>query len=232
MRYLRFITIAIAALLAPSISASAAEINGKVALSGKAAANVVISIEGFKQDAQSDGTVYAIDHRNLSFVPHVLVVRAGSSVRFENSDGMPCRIYSISSAGNFVLGRRDGNPMTITFDHTGVIEVRCAEHARIHAYVVVKENPFFALTDAKGEYEISSLPPGRYTLQAWYEGKVIESKTIEVGTAKQTINFKASRPQPDPREGKTPDLNSLVVSADILPGSLSVKSSSLWRSQE
>ncbi|MBI3949715.1 MAG: carboxypeptidase-like regulatory domain-containing protein [Acidobacteria bacterium] len=219
-RWLGFIASAFAALLTLSSVVPAAELVGNVVFSGEAVADAVISIEGVKLEGQPDATVYEIDHRDLNFVPHVLAVRTGSAVRFENSDGMPCRIYSTSSAGNFVLRRQDGKPMTITFDRAGVIQVRCADHGRMYAYVIVKENPYFALTDAKGQYEISNVPPGRYTLQVWYEGKVIKSKTIEVGTAKQTIDFKASRPQPNVRAGRVLDPISLTPAEDRVPGSI------------
>ncbi len=219
-RYLVSAGLGFVAFLWMCLSASAAEIVGKVILSGGPVADVVISIEELKVENPADETVYVIDHRGLNFVPHVLVVRAGTVVRFENSDGMPCRIYSISPAGIFVLRRQDGKPMTITFDRPGVIEIRCAEHGRLYAYVVVKENPYFALSDPKGRYEISNVPPGRYTVQAWYEGTVVKRKTIKVGTDKLTIDFQAPRPQPKAREGQTLDSLSLAPLTDALPASL------------
>lgn len=185
-----------AAFLALGSPALGSEVGGKVLLSGKPVAEVVISIEGLKEEAPTDATVYVVDHHNLDFVPHLLVIRPGTRVRFENSDGMPCHIYSTSPAGNFALRRQDGKPMTITFDQPGVIVVRCAEHGRIYAYIIIRENPYFALTDPKGRYKISNLPPGRYTLQAWYEGRVLETRAIEVGNKALKVDFKATRPEP------------------------------------
>ncbi|MFQ5776577.1 MAG: carboxypeptidase regulatory-like domain-containing protein [Terriglobia bacterium] len=198
-RYLGCAAVAFAVLLALSPAAPAAEIVGKVVLSGKPAAEVVVSIEGVRVGGPADDTVYVIDHRDLRFVPHVLVVRARTTVEFKNGDGMPCRFYSISPAGIFVLRNGEKKPQTITFDRPGVIEVRCAEHSWLYAYVVVKENPYFALTNPKGRYQISHVPPGRYMLQAWYEGTVVKRKIIEVGRAKRTINFEALQPSPKAR---------------------------------
>ncbi|MBI4456290.1 MAG: carboxypeptidase-like regulatory domain-containing protein [Acidobacteria bacterium] len=194
-RHLRdiIVMLSLVLLVALSSAARAAEVTGNVIFSGDTVADVVISIEDLRVEGPPDAIVHSIDHRNLNFVPHVLAVRTGSTVRFENSDGMPCRVYSTSPAANFVLRLEAGKPTTITFDHAGVIEVRCAQHSRQYAYILVKENPFFALTDAKGEYRISNVPPGRYTLQAWYEGKVIERSTIDLGSKKQRVDFKVSR---------------------------------------
>lgn len=198
-RLLRLSVLAITVVLAFSPAAPAAELVGTVVLSGEPVAEVVISIEGLKLEGRPERTVYVIDHRDLKFVPHVLVVRAGTAVRFESSDGMPCRVYSISPAGTFVLRQQGDKPLMVRFARPGVIEVRCAEHGQLRAYVVVKENPYFALTDARGRYQISNVPPGRYTLQAWYEGTVLKNRAIEVGEAKLKIDFQASRPRPKAR---------------------------------
>lgn len=212
----RFLIGAFSWLMALSPRALAGEIVGRVVLSREPAADVVVSIDGLKLEGPPDAGTYIIDHLNLNFVPHVLAVRAGSTVQFRNSDGMPCRIYSISSAGVFVLGRRDGGPTTVTFDRPGVIEVRCANHARQYAYVVVTENPYFSVTNAEGRYEIQNVPPGRYTLQAWYEGKVLKNKTIHLRAEKLTIDFQAPRPQPGVR-GAGPAGPS---SSAVLPGAV------------
>ena len=191
---LRSIIVFVILCVLPSASL-AAEIVGKVTLSGKPAADLVISIEGLKLEGPPDAAIQVIDHRNLNFTPHVLVVRVGSTVHFQNSDGMPCRIYSISPTGMFVLGRHEDRPMTVTFDQPGVVEVRCADHHQIYAYIIVKENPYFAITDAKGRYRISGVSPGHHTIQAWYEGSVVKTQKIEVGQKKLTVDFRASLPQ-------------------------------------
>lgn len=179
---------------APTLHAS--EIAGRVVLSGTPAADAIVSIEGLTLTGEPDATIRIVDHRNLDFVPHVLVVRPGAKVRFENSDRMPCHIYSISPAGTFALRAGDDPPATIAFDRPGVIVVRCADHSRIYAYIVVRENPFYAVTDGAGRYRLSGVPAGRYTLQAWYEGVVIETRSIEVAGGPVKADFTADRPRP------------------------------------
>ena len=183
-------------MLAFASAGSASEIAGKVLLSGKPAANVVVSIEGLRLEQPPDTTVYVVDHRNLEFVPHLLVIRPGTKVRFENSDGMPCHIYSTSPAGAFALRGQDGKPLVISFDRPGVIVVRCVEHGRIYAYILIRENPHYAITDAKGRYKLSGIPPGRYTVQAWFEGNVIGTRSLEVGSRPEKADFRGERPQP------------------------------------
>ena len=38
-------------------------------------------------------------------------------------------------------------------------------------YVAVLQNPYSAVTDKKGHYEIANVPPGSYMLAAWYASR-------------------------------------------------------------
>jgi hypothetical protein len=73
----------------------------------------------------------------------------------------------------------------------GVVEIRCAQHAWMHGYILVFEHPYYAVTSGDGSFKIDSLPPGTYKLMVWHEGaaKPLE-KTVKVtagGTAKADL---------------------------------------------
>ncbi len=63
------------------------------------------------------------------------------------------------------------------------------------AYIVVAETPYFAVTDADGNYKIENVPPGTYTLNAWHERNVLNERRgfgyarIEVTSSGATQNF-------------------------------------------
>ena len=48
------------------------------------------------------------------------------------------------------------------------------------AFILVFNHRYFAVTGPDGRYQISRVPPGRYTLDAWNEGAVRESRQITV----------------------------------------------------
>jgi hypothetical protein len=50
----------------------------------------------------------------------------------------------------------------------------------MNAYVGIVTNPYFAVTNAAGTFEIANVPPGMYTLQAWQEKYGFVTKTITV----------------------------------------------------
>ena len=49
----------------------------------------------------------------------------------------------------------------------------------------VVSNPFFAVTDADGNYELKGLPPGKYTVVAIHErfGTLTQQVTVAAGKA-------------------------------------------------
>jgi hypothetical protein len=52
----------------------------------------------------------------------------------------------------------------------GIVEVRCALHPWTHAYLLVFDHPYFAVTEDDGSFKIDSLPPGTYKMMVWHEG--------------------------------------------------------------
>jgi hypothetical protein len=50
----------------------------------------------------------------------------------------------------------------------------------MNAFILVFTHRFFGVTDADGRYQIDRVPPGSYTLVAWVEGTVRDSKSITV----------------------------------------------------
>lgn len=50
------------------------------------------------------------------------------------------------------------------------LKIQCDTHVHMNAWMAGFDHPYFAVTDAKGKFEITGVPPGKYTLVAWHEG--------------------------------------------------------------
>jgi len=137
----------------------------------------------------------AMDQRNLEFIPHVLPVLVGSTVQFPNNDKVDHNIFSMSRTKKFNLGSyKPGENKTMVFDKPGIVEIRCDVHAEMAAYILVMENPYFAVTDKKGHFEIpdpdylkqagleniSGLPAGKYTVKTWHEKLKNQKQDVSV----------------------------------------------------
>ena len=50
----------------------------------------------------------------------------------------------------------------------------------MYAYILVRPNKYFAKTDINGNFVIKDVPPGNYTLVAWYETLPQKELTVTV----------------------------------------------------
>jgi plastocyanin len=121
-----------------------------------------------------------MDQRNETFVPHVLAITVGTIVDFPNSDQIYHNVFSLR-APRFDLGRyAAGRSKSVRFDRPGIVRVFCEIHSHMSAFILVFNHRYFAVTSADGRYQISRVPPGRYTLVAWNEGAIRESRAIVI----------------------------------------------------
>lgn len=121
-----------------------------------------------------------MDQVNLTYTPHVLPVLVGSTIDFPNSDSTRHHVYtSRSSVCQFELGIYDAGVVKhVKCDETGVIMLLCNVHAEMRGFLVVSPTPYFATTDASGDFVIEGVPPGTYSLT--FEHERLESKSLEV----------------------------------------------------
>ena len=66
-----------------------------------------------------------------------------------------------------------------------MIPLLCNVHPEMSGYIVVSPTPYFAETDASGNYKIENVPDGKYNAVAWHEGMKTQTKSVDVaGTGK------------------------------------------------
>ena len=121
-----------------------------------------------------------MDQRNETFVPHVLAITVGTTVDFPNSDNTYHNVFSLRGP-RFDLGRyAAGRSKSVRFDRPGIVRVFCEIHSHMSAFILVFNHRYFSVTSADGRYQLGRVPPGRYTLVAWNEGVIRESRPIVI----------------------------------------------------
>ena len=149
-----------------------------------AAATIDARVTDTRGNGVTDAVVYAIsagrtlplakrtavmDQKNRMFIPHVLPVQVGTSVRFPNSDDIRHQVYSFSPAKTFQLPLYAGTPASpLLFDKAGVVTLGCNIHDQMNAFIIVLETPYFEKTAGDGRAALSDVEGGRYTLHVWY----------------------------------------------------------------
>ena len=205
---------ALLAFLSFPVNTFAGKIKGTVKAQGlRTPANVLVYITKMPQmNVDLSKTNFVMDQRNLEFIPHVLPVPVGSSIVFPNNDKVDHNVFSMSRTKKFNLGSyKPGESKTVVFDKPGIVELRCDVHAEMAAYILVMKNPYFAVTDKKGNFQIpdatylqqaglegiADLPPEKYFIKTWHEKLKTQKKAVTVpGNGNVTIQLNLKRGVP------------------------------------
>jgi len=172
------------------------EIKGKVSVQGlKSAENIAVYVDAIpdkKFDAPAAKPV--MDQTKMTFVPHVMVVQAGTTVEFLNSDPVGHNVYWPSISGNKKLSHNlgtwpKGEKKGFQFNDPGAVGLLCNVHPEMSGYIVVVPTPYFAVTDKNGNYEIKNVPPGKYTLKTWSEDGKVTTQAVEVASGTATADL-------------------------------------------
>ena len=171
-----FATVALATQVSMAGSVKGKVTPGKSVVYLEAANGAVTPVTGKK---------VTMDQKGLLFQPHVLVVQAGTTVEFLNSDNVQHNVFWPSISGDKKKSHNlgtwpQGQTKPFTFSDPGVVTLLCNVHPEMSGFVVVSPTPYFAETGADGSFNLANVPDGDYTVTAWHEGKKTQSKKISV----------------------------------------------------
>jgi plastocyanin len=155
-------------VVATSLTASPAEgtVEGTViAKPARFLADTVVYLQG--PPARAKAMTAAMDQRGMQFLPHVLPIQTGDSVRFDNHDNVSHNVKS-PDHGGFDLGTfTQGHAVTHPFVQPGSYAILCAVHPEMLAYVFAAPNPHAVAVDAQGRFKLEHVPVGAWTLAVW-----------------------------------------------------------------
>lgn len=187
-----------ALLMSTAAVCAAGTITGKVnAKPPKFRENTVVyvsKVEGMTFPASKEHA--HMNQENMAFLPHVLPILAGDTVDFKNSDDVLHNVFSPDKcSGKFNLGSwPEGETRSYTFEDAGcTATVLCKVHPEMEAYIIVLQNPYFAIADKDGNFSMSDVPAGEYTLQVWNEKLKADDQDVTVkaeGETQVTIDLK------------------------------------------
>jgi plastocyanin len=136
-----------------------------------------------------------LDQRDERFVPQVVAITVGTTVDFPNNDRTYHNVFSLSKTRRFDLGRyAAGRSKSVRFDRPGIVRVFCDIHSHMNAFILVFAHRYFDVTDANGRYRIDGVPPGSYTLSAWVNGSVRDSRAVTVAPDARQIEIDFAAP--------------------------------------
>lgn len=182
------------------MGAWAADIEGQVTVMDKAGrkplksfANTIVFIDGAPEVIEG---MVEMDQRDKTFIPRLLPVVTGQTIRFSNSDVFQHNVFSPHPEEPFDLGRYGtGEARSIQLKAVGPHPIYCNIHQSMVADVYVVPNRHFAVTDDRGRFRIVDVPPGHYRLKAWHilGGSAIREIEVKGATATVEMTLQSQR---------------------------------------
>ena len=110
----------------------------------------------------------SITQKDARFVPNVLVIAKGQEVKMPNDDDIYHNVFSYSRPNEFDLGiYRSGESKSVTFEHSGVVNIYCAIHSSMDGVIFVAPSPYHDLASSSGAFSLRNVPEGKYVLRLW-----------------------------------------------------------------
>jgi hypothetical protein len=168
----------------------------KYLIKDKKIANVVVYITDIKSGKALPTESVTLTNLKCEFVPRVSVGFKGNQFIERNDDTIFHNIHTyLNGRTMYNIGLPEkGSSVKKPLTKTGIIEVTCDSHPWMHGYLYVADNPYAAVTGEKGEFSLTNVPPGTYTVEAWHEAlgkaKVANVKVESGKPAKIKIEYK------------------------------------------
>jgi hypothetical protein len=172
----------------------------------KGVANVVVYLfettkpkihPDYEKDAKAK---VVVDNENCRFAPHVQGMRTGQTLVVGNKDPL---------AHNTKADPLNNNPFNDLIPAGGSIEksfakaentpipLSCSIHPWMNAYLLIREDPYFAVSDKDGKFAIKNLPVGERTFIVWSNKYItnvaVDGKATTWARGRAKINIKAGQ---------------------------------------
>lgn len=126
-------------------------------------------------DAQRKPADIVIDQPCCMFTPRVTIARVGDTIVVKNSAPV---------AHNFFWTSANNGELNVTVPASGQhklaaplvaentpVGYKCTIHPWMNGWVRIFDHPYYAVTDADGNFEIKDVPAGTWKVVVWHEAK-------------------------------------------------------------
>jgi plastocyanin len=148
--------------------------------------NVVVRIaKGAPAGKEAAGEA-VLDQQGCIYKPRVVVAQAGQTVAIKNSDQTLHNVHTYKGPTTlFNQAQVFGMPaIKKKFGVGDVVKFKCDVHPWMTGWVLVTDNPYFAVTGDDGAFEIKNVPAGKYTVEIWHEKYGAKTQEVTVADGK------------------------------------------------
>ena len=159
------------------------------------------------------GEAITLDNVQCRFEPHAVFVRTGQKLTLKNSDdvGHNCHVITFGNEENVNLAA--GGNVDVIFKKADKVpgNVVCDIHKWMDGVILVRDEPYAAISNADGNFKIENVPAGKWKFQLWHK-KVGFLRDIDV---KGTKTGRRGEVELAIDNNKTLELGDLIIDAKI-----------------
>jgi len=126
-----------------------------------------------------------LDQKGCRYYPHVSALQIGQKLAIKNDDATLHNVHAMPAVNSQF---NEGQPVqgmvaekTLDKPEETPFKIKCDVHGWMKSYMAVMPHPFYAVSQANGQFTIPNLPPGTYTVVAWHEKYGQQEQSITVG---------------------------------------------------
>lgn len=153
-------------------------------------------------------------NKNCVFTPHVTLVRTGQTLRITNQDptGHNTKFDLVRNAPFNQLIPAEGKiSKRLDEAESKPLPVACNIHPFMRGYLLVRDDPYMAVSDKDGRFEIPVMPAGEHEIQFWHETGYLKNVPLPAGATDRR-----GRAELTITAGQTLDLGDVSVPAALL----------------
>ncbi|MCK5426008.1 MAG: hypothetical protein KAI89_11570 [Emcibacter sp.] len=157
--------------------------------------DVVVYLDKVKTGKAFPALDIKVDQKACAFDPYFTVMHNEGTIEATNSDSVMHNIHTyemIGRAKKTAFNVSQPEPGTITkavkFKRGSGMKIECDAHDFMHSFVFVAKNPYYAVVNADGTFEIGDVPAGTYKIKTWH-GTLGENKGKVTVTAGGSVTW-------------------------------------------
>lgn len=138
-------------------------------------ANIMLWIKGkdvaVHPDLKPDDKPVVLDNKNCHFVPHVQFVQVGQTLQLKNSDPVAhnTNVQGRNIQVNPLIPAMSSSDQKIEEQEILPAMVSCNIHPWMKARIIIRPNPYAAVSKADGTFEIKNIPAGDQEFIVYHE---------------------------------------------------------------
>jgi hypothetical protein len=189
----------------------------------KGIANIVVfarDVSRVHESAEPSKDAIVFDQKDCVFLTHVVGVPVGAELQIKNSDPVGHNTKIDGTSFNQMIPSNGTMLYTPQKEQAMPLAVHCSVHPWMLAYMLPRENRYFAVTKPDGTFEIPNLPAGEeLEIQVWHEHAAGAQGALVVDTeaAKQLKWSKKGRIKIKLEENETREIQIVVPPAAFKP---------------